>query len=308
MLDVDTFLTALYVTVDDFHKSRAPKRKPGPEPTISDSEVVTLAIFSRFSRFASERDFYRYAESSLRNAFPILPERSQLNRRVRSLVGLIEEVALHLAHMMGISGCPFEALDSAAMVVRDSKRRGAGWLAGQADIGWSNRLGWYEGFKLLVAVSPKGIITGFGFSAASSADQPMAETFFNARAHPDPRLVSVGEASSGLYVSDKGFEGTENRLRWLKRYGARIIHPPKRNSRERSWPKRLRRWVAGIRQIVETVYDKLLNTFGLHRERPHEIGGVRARLAARVALHNFCIWLNDQLGRPWLAFADLLAW
>jgi len=70
----------------------------------------------------------------------------------------------------------------------------------------------------------------------------------------------------------------------------------------------LRRWVASIRQVVETVYDKLFNAFGLWRERPHELEGLRARLAARVALHNFCIWLNDRLGRPRLAFADLLGW
>jgi len=70
----------------------------------------------------------------------------------------------------------------------------------------------------------------------------------------------------------------------------------------------LRRWVARIRQIVESVYEKLFNAFGLWRERPHELQGLRARLAARVALHNFCIWLNDQLGRPRLAFADLLGW
>ena len=25
------------------------------------------------------------------------------------------------------------------------KRRGHGWMAGYADIGWSNSLGWYEG-------------------------------------------------------------------------------------------------------------------------------------------------------------------
>jgi hypothetical protein len=25
-------------------------------------------------------------------------------------------------------------------------------------------------------------------------------------------------------------------------------------------------------------------------------------------LHNFCIWLNDQLGRPRLKFADLMGW
>ena len=66
--------------------------------------------------------------------------------------------------------------------------------------------------------------------------------------------------------------------------------------------------MASIRQIVETVYDKLLNVFGLQRERPHDLSGVRARLAARVALHNFCIWLNEQLGRPRLSFADLLGW
>jgi hypothetical protein len=108
-------------------------------------------------------------------------------------------------------------------------------------------------------------------------------------------------------VADKGFEGAENHRRWLDRYGARIIHPPKRNSRK-LWPKRLRRWVASIRQIVESVYDKLFITFGLWRERPHELGGLRARLAARVTLHNFCMWLNEQLGRPRLAFADLLGW
>ncbi len=126
--------------------------------------------------------------------------------------------------------------------------------------------------------------------------------------HEPPRLSSVGSISSGPYVADKGFEGTENHRRWLECYGAQVVHPPKRNSRKRSWSKRLRRWVAGIRQIVESVYDKLFNTFGLWRERPHELGGLQARLAARVALHNFCIWLNGQLGRPRLAFADLLGW
>ncbi len=58
MLDVDTFLTALYVMVDDFCHSRPQKeRLPGPDASLSPSEVLTLAIFSRWSRFSSERDF-----------------------------------------------------------------------------------------------------------------------------------------------------------------------------------------------------------------------------------------------------------
>ena len=42
----------------------------------------------------------------------------------------------------------------------------------------------YEGFTLLAAVDPTGVITGFGFGSASTADQQMAETFFALRAHP----------------------------------------------------------------------------------------------------------------------------
>jgi hypothetical protein len=308
MLDVDTFLTTLYVTVDDFYQSRPRKeQRPGPDASLSPSEIATLAIFARWSRFSSERDFYRYASSRLRDAFPALPNRSQFNRSVRRSLSLIEEVALHLANVMKAQRCPYEALDSSAMPVRDAKRRGEGWLAGSADIGWSNRLGWYEGFRLLVATDPTGLITGFGFSAASATDQQVAETFFAIRHQPNPRLPSVASAAAGAYVTDKGFEGEENHRRWLECYGAHIIHSPKRNSRK-PWPKQLRRWLAGIRQIVETVYDKLFNTFGLYREQPHELGGLRARLAARVALHNFCMWLNQQLGRPRLAFADLLGW
>jgi len=307
MLEVDTFLTTLYVITDDFCQSHPPKRRPGPDASLSESEVLTLAIFARWSRFAGERDFYRYASSHLRGAFPTLPDRSQLNRLVRFYAEHIEEMALYLAKMLEVGESPYEALDSSAMPVRDAKRRGAGWLAGYADIGWSNSLGWYEGLRLLAAVAPSGVISGFCFSAASSADQQAAETFFAVRATPNPRLISVGSASSGPYVTDKGFEGADNHRRWLERYGARLICPPKRNARQ-GWPKGLRRWVASIRQIVETVYDKLFNTFGLWQERPHELNGLRARLAARVALHNFCIWLNDRLGRPRLAFADLLGW
>jgi hypothetical protein len=143
MLDVvDTFLTTLYVITDDFCQSHRPKKRPGPTTSPSESEVITLAIFAHFSRFASERDFYRYAKSNLRDIFPTLPDHSQFNRCVRSHAGLVEEMALHLARMMEeAQRSPHEALDASAMPIRDAKRRGEGSLAGQADIGWSNALG-----------------------------------------------------------------------------------------------------------------------------------------------------------------------
>lgn len=126
---------------------------------------------------------------------------------------------------------------------------------------------------MLVATDPTGVITGLGFSTASTTDQQVAETFFAVGHRPNSRLPSVGSAAAGPYVTDKGFEGAENHRRWLDRYGARIIHPPKRNSRK-PWPKRLRRWVASIRQIVESVLRQTLQHFWPLGGAASRVGGL----------------------------------
>lgn len=308
MVDVDTFLTTLYVMVDDFCQSSLPlESRPGPPAALSRSEVLTLAIFGQWQGFGSERGFYRYAQRHLRPAFPSLPTRPQFNRQLRHQQPALVLWVLPLVQLLAAQQCCYEALDSSGVPTRDAKRRGAGWLPGLADIGWSNRLGWYEGFHVLVAVNPVGVITGFGFGAASTKDQSLADTFFALRRHPQPQWYGAGAPAQGPYVADKGFEGAAWHWKWRQYYGAAVLCSPKRNS-TRPWPKRLRRWLAGVRQIVETVHDKLSHTFRLDRERPHTLGGVQARLAAKIALHNFCLWLNEQLGRPRLAFADLVAW
>ncbi|MFQ6025904.1 MAG: transposase [Dehalococcoidia bacterium] len=308
MIDPDTFLTILYVMADDFCKYQLPsKRLPGPRASLTRSEVVTLALFAQWEHFPSERAFYRYASTHLRGAFPTLPNRGQFNRLMRRYYEAIVAFYHHLVALLQDPASPYEALDSSAVPTRDAKRRGTGWLAGQADIGWSNRLGWYEGFHLLASVTPQGVITGFSFAPASAKDQALAEDFFACRYRTHPRMPTVGSPPVGYYVLDKGFEGKARQQHWLQDYAAPVVCPPKRNS-QNPWPKRLRRWVAGVRQIVETVFGKLHHTFRLDRERPHALTGFQSRLAAKVALHNFCIWLNRQMGRQSLAFAELLQW
>lgn len=180
MRDLDTFLTTLYVMADDFCQSQMPaNKKPviGRPQCLQCSEVITLALFGQWAHFQSERAFYRYAQQHLRAAFPDLPDRGQFNRLMRAHRDSITSFGLHLVQMMQAQNCSYEVLDSTGVPTRDAKRRGAGWLAGQADIGWSTRLGWYEGFHLLLCVNPVGVITGFGFGSASTHDQPLASTF-----------------------------------------------------------------------------------------------------------------------------------
>ncbi len=136
----------------------------------------------------------------------------------------------------------------------------------------------------------------------------MANTFLAVRQQPTSRLLSVGSPIGDYYVADKGFAGANVLKRWWHCYQARLVCPPHQRSTREHWPKALRSWLASLCQIIESVYDKLLNTFRLARERPHTLTALQARLAAKVALHNFCLWFNRQLGRDPLAFAELLDW
>ena len=69
MIDIELFITTLFVFVDDFCQGDPPLPKPGPDCNFTESEAMTLLIFSQWSRFRSERDFYRFAYKELRGAF-----------------------------------------------------------------------------------------------------------------------------------------------------------------------------------------------------------------------------------------------
>ena len=137
---------------------------PRPRAPLTWSEVVTLVIFSQWARFRSERDFYRYAASQLRPAFPTLPRRSRFNRLTRRHYGTPDGFPRHPVSSTG------QALDSSGVPTRSAKRRGASWLAGQADIGWSNRLAGMKASTCCFRSIPRAS------SPASALAQPASKT------------------------------------------------------------------------------------------------------------------------------------
>ena len=123
MLDYETFLTELYVMIDDFGKFHCPPTvKPGPQTGLSVSEIVTLAVAGQWFWYGSERGFYRHIRQHWLTAFPDLPSREQLNRLMRQQQTTITAFGLYLAEQLG-RDAPYEALDASAVPTRDSKRR-----------------------------------------------------------------------------------------------------------------------------------------------------------------------------------------
>lgn len=309
MADFETFVIGVYVTVDEFQRDHLPPEpgRPGRRPGLCRAEAMTLALVGRLDRFPSERGFARFAAARLRGLFPGLPERSQLNRLLRRQHDALVAFGRWEARRLGALAAPYEALDTTALPLRNPKRRGAGALPEAAALGKSMRLGWFEGVRLLVAVLPEGAVTGFGLAPGNEQDRALAEAFFAERAAPAQALPSVGRAASGAYLADTAFAGRAARARWAARYDAHVYAPPQPDSGER-WPPALRRWHAGARQVVEAVFQRLLQGFRLERERPRTLGGLLTRVAAAVALHNTLIRRNRQDGRPDLALTEAIGW
>ena len=60
--DLDTIVTALYVTIDDLF---GPRQGPGRKPKLSDAELVCLAVAQVLLGFDSERRWLRFAGQRL---------------------------------------------------------------------------------------------------------------------------------------------------------------------------------------------------------------------------------------------------
>jgi hypothetical protein len=87
--DLDTLAIALYVRTDDLLKT-APERVPwrpvtGICPSISDAELITLAVMQALLGYVSEARWLRHARKHLASLFPYLPGQSGYNKRLRKL-------------------------------------------------------------------------------------------------------------------------------------------------------------------------------------------------------------------------------
>ena len=91
-IDLDTFLTTVYVITDDLYQTHfalLKPRRPGKKPELSDSEVLTLALLAQWQTARSERAFGRYAAKQWQISCPRLLSQSQCNRLVRDLCGML---------------------------------------------------------------------------------------------------------------------------------------------------------------------------------------------------------------------------
>ena len=241
-----------------------------------------------------ERDFWCFADAHLRGHFPNLLSQSQFNRRVRALEPELRALQRDLSRKLADGSEVYRVLDTTLVraIVRVRARR-KGLFAGQAAFGRSvSKTEWVYGFKVALVADPKGVVTSFGLAPANCDERKVGDALLAADGHD-------------AYLADAGFSSAAWERRWLEVQGVLVAATPQRTAR-RAWPERDRRWASGKRQRIEGVIGQLKDLFGLERHRAKTLGGLLARLAAKVAAYTCGQVLNAHLGRPLRRLACLL--
>jgi Transposase DDE domain len=300
MLDKATVLTTLFTIVDDTMKGsvviQQALKRPGPAPHLSESELVTLALYQELIGEPREDHFFRLHRANLLPFFPGLNERSRYNRRKRDLCSVILAVRVSLQLVQeGLLLEETAAIDSAPVPCVSYKRgKGSSDFVGTADYGvCSSKAMKYFGCKLHSVVSLTGLILSFLLTPASCYDnQPVVE-LLDSVSHHLQRLLGDGA------YNDVALQSYLQQHRSLQ-----LLAPTKANQvpkRAPSAQKQLNR----LRLICETVNAQLQEQLHLSKHSAKSTWGLMTRIAAKVTAHSVGMVVNSFLGRPVLQLAGL---
>jgi hypothetical protein len=295
-LDLDTFLTAVYTVVDDLYRERlaaALRHRPGPAPTLSDSEVLTLATCAEWGPWDSERGFWRFARHRLRHLFPRLVDQSEFNRRRRALYPALAAVQRAVAERLGAHLERERLLDTKPVAVMVLKRHDDRGLSfdGRAAVGWCQaKRQYYYGFKLVLALTLGGVIVRYDLVPANVDDRDAAAAVLE----PGCR-----------YWADKGFYGQACQQEWREFDGALVRAEPPHNARA-AWPRAFAYLAHRLRQRIEVVNAQLQGQFAVERTLAKTLWGLVTRIQAKLTAHTIGVYLNVLSGQPPLALKTLV--
>jgi Transposase DDE domain len=300
MLEKATVLTTIFTIVDDVMKGspmiQQTLERPGPAPSLSDSELVTIALYQELIGEPREDHFFRLHQEQLRRYFPGLNERSRYNRRKRDLWSVI--LAVRISLQIVLDALQLEetaAMDSAPVPCVGYKRaKQASDFVGTAEYGvCSSKAMKYFGCKLHSVVSLTGVIMGYVVTAANSYDnQPVVE-LLDSFSHHLKRLLGDG-AYNDAALQD-----------FLEQYRSVELLAPTKVNQQPVRSKQAQKQLNRLRLICETVNAQLQEQLHLSKHYAKSTWGLMTRIAAKVTAHSVGMMVNLALGRPPLHLASL---
>ena len=293
--DLDTLVTALYVTTDDFlidnPQHRPWRPKVGITPRLGDAELVTLVVLQALLGFTSEARWLRYARGRLRRLFPYLPTQSGYNKRVRAAAGMLRAVIAHLVARTSCSTDDVWVVDSTPVECgrsRETAKRSE--LAGWAEYGYcASHSRYFWGLRLHLLCTLSGLPVAFALTGAKADERETLLGMLDA----DPNLLATHPAQT--LMADKNYYGSQFEAA-LADAGIELLRPARQGEK----PRAGERFFKPLRQVIESINNTLKAQLDLERHGGRTIAGVASRILQRILALTAAIWHNDQQGQPTL--------
>jgi len=277
-----------FIHIDDGYKKLivqrdSPLRKRGPEPKMSDSEVMTISLVIETFFNGCEEIGYAFVCQFLSHLFPNLLDLDRFNQRRRQLISVIEAIRRQIRQQLLDPKENIRLVDSAPVTLM-TYTRGA-----RCESVYGPE---YFG----VVTSKKGKFFGLRLHLTTTPDQLIDEWILAPASVPDGKAVSalLEDSTDLAVIGDKAYndEELEDRL-WRKRR----IHllPLRKSNQTKQWSDDVRRAMGRVRHRVETVFSMLTTVFNVQRPRGRSLAGHVVRVATCILAHtmSFLITRNS---------------
>ena len=277
-------ITTWYVQVDEAYqcliaKRGGPLRSSGPEPSFSDSEVITVSLVIETFFQGHEEVGYSFVAQYLGDMFPKLLDLDRFNLRRRRLIGVIEAIRRDWRDQKMDRTDPVRLVDSAPVTLMTYTR--------------GSRCKSVMGAPFFgVVTSKKAKLFGLRLHASVTVEQLIEEWLLAPASVPDPQVLDelVLDCRELTLIGDKIYNDSELEERlWRKR---RIsLLPLRKDNQKKQWPQGIQQLLGWLRHRVETVFSTLTTTFNVQRPRGRSLAGHVVRIATCILAHTLSFFM-----------------
>lgn len=269
----------------DWPDLAVPRPATGMALTLSDAELLTMAVMSALPGFTSERRWLRYVDEKLAVMFPRQIGQSGYSKRMRKAFALFIRVIRMLAMDTSLRSDDVRVVDSAPVECgrsRETARRSdaAGW----AEYGYcASHSRYFRGLRLHLACTLSGLPVLFAVAGAKADER---ETLLGMlEAGQDIVNDHPGQTLTG----DKNYFGRDFETDLAER-DLVLLRPVRKGEARRSGQYLLK----PLRQVIESASWTFKGQPDLERHGGRTPEGIIARVLALTA----AIWHNDKTAQP----------
>lgn len=291
-MDITTYLISVYCLIDDWLKGKRIRQR-GPQPQLSDSEVLTMEVVGEFLGIDTDQGLYTFFRRHFGEWFPTMQQvdRTTFTRQAANLWVIKEQLFVNLSQFVPHDPL-ISVVDSFPMpVCRFARANRCRIFAGLAAYGYDEvARQTYYGLRAHVRICWPGVI--------------VASTLAPANVHDTEAAEELLQGVQGWALGDRNYWKPSLQLA-LKEQGLSLMAPYKSAKRQKFYYPH---WLVEKRYRIETLFGQLVDRFHAKKVWARDAWQLTSRWLRKLLSHLMAVLFCQRLGLSPLRFSELLTY